>query len=692
MNSRKCLSIRRLLWCFILLTATPGFAANPAAEPKPIFDGKTFDGWVERGEAIWEIHDGVITGRTGKGGHGWLCTERTYGDFLLELEVNIESGNSGIQIRSHIDAKDTMVGYQIEVDPTPRAWSGGLYEQGRRAWLQNLVGNEPARAAFKTNEWNHYRILCVGDSIRSWVNGVPVADYVDSMDIEGVIALQTHSGKNARVNFRNIRVADLGRRQWKPLWNGKALEGWHPIGKGSWSVDNGVIAGRHGADEKEFGHLISDKQFKDFTARLKFKTVTGNSGFYFRVDKAGASGVSGFQAEIDPQKDTGGLYETHGRKWVAQPEPEAVKKWLKPGEWNTMTVSAHGGRIVVNVNGHKTAELRDDPGRAVGHLALQLHGGQDVEVYFKDIEILGEPERAHDAVTVRKMGDTVRVDIGGRLFTEYHYVDVPRPFLFPVLGPGGKEMTRRFPMAEKAGEERDHPHHRSLWFGHGPVNGVDFWAEHKSHGRIVHDKFLEIDSGKAGVIKARNRWVAPDGRLICTDGRVIRVHGGDSPRILDFEITLQAHDTPVTFGDSKEGTMAIRIAETMRLKPNAHHPKDMPPGSVVMSTGVRDAEAWGKRAAWVDYHGLADGKLMGIAIFDHPQNPRHPTWWHARDYGLFAANPFGAHDFEKQPKGAGDFTIPAGKSATFKYRFIFHEGNERVAGIADLYKKYGAGE
>ena len=124
--------------------------------------------------------------------------------------------------------------------------------------------------------------------------------------------------------------------------------------------------------------------------RLKYKTVTGNSGLYFRIEEKGFSGVSGFQAEIDPQKDAGGLYETNGRSWVSQPKPEDVKKWFKPGAWNEMTVSAHDNHIVVTVNGMKSAELQNDPGRTEGRLALQLHSGQAGDVWFKEIEISEE--------------------------------------------------------------------------------------------------------------------------------------------------------------------------------------------------------------------------------------------------------------------------------------------------------------
>ena len=177
--------------------------------------------------------------------------------------------------------------------------------------------------------------------------------------------------------------------KWEALFDGKSLAGWHTLPGGKWQVQDGVIVSTSSKDEKRHGLLVSDKRYGDFTARLKFKVLKGDSGFYFRVDKVESNvGVHGFQAEIDMGNEVGGLYETGGRGWVVKPSPEEVKKYFKPGQWNQMTVSAHGQRIVVHVNGRKTAELKDDPGRLEGHLALQLHGGQDMNVMFKDIEIL----------------------------------------------------------------------------------------------------------------------------------------------------------------------------------------------------------------------------------------------------------------------------------------------------------------
>jgi len=247
-------------------------------------------------------------------------------------------------------------------------------------------------------------------------------------------------------------------------------------------------------------------------------------------------------------------------------------------------------------------------------------------------------------------------------------------------------MTRNWPMQNLPNEAHDHPHHRSFWFAHGSVNGRDFWSEEKNFGRSVHDSFIEVKSGlDSGLIRSRNNWVAADGALVCKDERLLRFYNpkGANERVVDFEITLFALQEPLVLGDTKEGTMGVRLAETMRLQGAVGH------GHIVNSEGVRDDATWGKRADWCDYYGPVEGKTVGLAIFDHPQNPRHPTWWHVRDYGLFAANPFGRHDFEKlADKSAGNLTVPAGQNITFRYRFYWHAGDERQAKVAERYREY----
>ena len=292
-------------------------------------------------------------------------------------------------------------------------------------------------------------------------------------------------------------------------------------------------------------------------------------------------------------------------------------------------------------------------------------------------------------VKITELDGKLRLEIDGELFTEYHFKDVPRPYFYPVLGPGGLEMMRHWPMKDLPDEEHDHVHHRSLWFTHGEINGQDFWSEGQKAGKVVHEKFLEIKSGRdQGVVSSANKYVARDGKVICTDRRVFRVYSRpNEERLFDFEVTLFASESEVTMGDTKEGSMAIRLAETMRLK----SPKGKAgEGHIVNSEGVRDDDTWGKRAKWVDYFGPVKRQTVGVAIFDHPQNPRHPTWWHVRDYGLFAANPFGVHDFEKKPPGAGNLVIPAGQSLTFRYRFYLHRGDEKQGKVAQRYQEYAA--
>ncbi len=298
--------------------------------------------------------------------------------------------------------------------------------------------------------------------------------------------------------------------------------------------------------------------------------------------------------------------------------------------------------------------------------------------------------RSSDGVKMTELGDRVRVEVDGKLFTEYYFTNTPRPFCYPLLGVSDLPMTRNFPMQSPAGEEHDHPHHRSFWYAHGEVNGVNFWDD-RTVNPIAHQKFSKLKSGKkSGIIQAQNKWMTKDGKWICSDERTLTFYNQANPKIIDFEITLKASNGDVVFGDTKEGSLAIRIAESMRLAPGVD--KSAKPGHIVQSTGIVDGETWGKTAEWCDYNGLVNGKIVGIAIFDHPKNPRHPTWWHVRDYGLFAANPFGVHDFEKKAKGTGDLKIRAGKSVTFRYRIVLHEGDEKAADIVGLYERYKRGK
>ncbi|MFZ5830896.1 MAG: PmoA family protein [Planctomycetota bacterium] len=289
-------------------------------------------------------------------------------------------------------------------------------------------------------------------------------------------------------------------------------------------------------------------------------------------------------------------------------------------------------------------------------------------------------------VTLDQSDDGVTVKVDGQLFTKYLIKSGTKPILYPILGPSGDPLTRAYPMEEREGEKTDHVHHRSLWFSHGDVGGADFWMEEakkKQPGQIEHREFVEVAAQPVPTIVTRNDWIAPTGEKVCEDVRTLRFGADESARWIDFDIEIQATDEPVVFGDTKEGTFAIRVAEPIRVEAKKG-------GQIVNSEGQRDAEAWGKRASWVDYHGPVEGATQGIAILNHPTSFGFPTYWHVRTYGLFAANPFGAHDFTGNESESGAYTLEPGKPLTLRYRVILHNGDEKAAKIAERFEAYTA--
>ena len=284
-------------------------------------------------------------------------------------------------------------------------------------------------------------------------------------------------------------------------------------------------------------------------------------------------------------------------------------------------------------------------------------------------------------VTAERADGKVVVKIDGQPFAEYLVTSGQKPplgpIVWPILGPTGKPMTRNHPMAEGPGERKDHPHHRSLWFNHGDVNGLSFWHEQT----IKHREFVKVQSGRRAVIVTVNDWLAPDGKKVCEDQRTLTFHADGKSRMIDFDITVKATNGPVKFGDTKEGTFGVRVAGTMKVDAKKG-------GRIVNSNGQVDGAAWGKPAAWVDYQGPVDGQTVGIAILNHPSSFRFPTYWHVRTYGLFAANPFGLHNFKGSPEVDGSHTIAAGESITLRYRVVLHKGDEKAGRVAEAFAVY----
>ncbi|HCC58996.1 MAG TPA: hypothetical protein DEQ47_17385 [Solibacterales bacterium] len=280
----------------------------------------------------------------------------------------------------------------------------------------------------------------------------------------------------------------------------------------------------------------------------------------------------------------------------------------------------------------------------------------------------------------------VAIRIDGKPFADFFLAPGGnKPYVYPLRTPAGVVVTRHFPMESFPGETHDHPHHRGMFFAHGDVNGVNFWATEPSAksphaGRMIFRKLLEAKGGpKSGTIKAIFDGLDPQGKAMMTETRTLTFFAGD-PRIVDFEVRIEAL-RPLKFGDTKEGTFGIRLATPLSEDKS---------GKMVNAEGAEtEKNVWGKRSDWVDYSGLVNGKTVGVIIMDHPSNPRHPTYWHARGYGLFAANPFGVRDFTEDKTRDGSMTIDAGQSATFRYRVVIHDGALDHARIAELYRQYG---
>lgn len=298
--------------------------------------------------------------------------------------------------------------------------------------------------------------------------------------------------------------------------------------------------------------------------------------------------------------------------------------------------------------------------------------------------------------------DPIEVRWAGELVTAYQTgQDLPKPYFYPLIGPTGENVTRHWPMREGVeGEETDHVHHRSLWFGLGKVNGYDFWHEPGSKGKEDHRFGRTIHAGLNGMqiqgaenaitLRTRTDWVGwDDGIKVCQDRRVFRLQRRDDGALtLDVTLVLEASEGDVTIEDDKEGALALRVMPTLRLE------GDRAKGGILNSEGDLGKAAWGRRARWVDYHGVdSQGRELGIAIFDHPGSFRHPSWWHARHYGLFAVNPFGQGSFEKDaPKDAGNHTIKHGDSLTLRYRVLIHPGKANAEALEAEFAKFAETE
>lgn len=298
-------------------------------------------------------------------------------------------------------------------------------------------------------------------------------------------------------------------------------------------------------------------------------------------------------------------------------------------------------------------------------------------------------------VKVTQGSGRISIVIDGKPYTDMFYgPETNKPYLHPLRSASGKIVTRHYPMEPGEGESKDHPHQRGLWFTHGDVNGYDFWANEESQknpkkGKVVIKEMGALKSGdNDGSLQATFNWLDPAGQPLLTESRQIVFYSDPENRVIDFDLTLRAIEK-VTFGDTKEGTFAMRLAAGLEEPEKKSLPSPKRTGVMVNSRGGKtEKQCWGERASWMDYAGELEGEKLGIAILDNPGNPRHPTYWHSRSYGLFAANIFGLHDFLSDKTANGSLTLQPGESLRFRYRVIVHPGDYKTAKIAEAYQQY----
>ena len=299
-------------------------------------------------------------------------------------------------------------------------------------------------------------------------------------------------------------------------------------------------------------------------------------------------------------------------------------------------------------------------------------------------------------VTLTPSAGKIEISINGKPYSTFYMKgdDVTKPYLWPVRAATGTYVTREWPMenvAEEANTKKDHPHQRGIWFAHDSVNGIDFWNNEASYkepplrGIIVLKSIGEVKSGPdKGSLTAVFDWTDRQGNVQLIETRVMTFYAEPDRRTIDFDIRLQGLHR-VVFGDGKDGAFGIRMRPVLDEQGGT--------GVITNADGlVGEKAVWGKPSDWCDYSGRVGDEKVGVTIFDHPNNPRHPVRWHARAYGLFAANPFGLAVFTGDKAENGAMIVERGIILHFRYRVIVHPGDVKTLDLPALYQNYAAGQ
>ena len=442
MKIRTTTPLRTPLAVLLLGLVLSSCDTAPADNWTPLFDGKTLDGWrMVGGEAPYTIEDGAIVGTMTAGTpNSFLITEQEYGDFILELDVKLEgeSTNSGVQTRSHLDetgneGRGRVYGRQVEIDPAPRAWTGGIYDEARRGWLYPLDLNEQAKTAYKKEEFNHIRIEAIGNETKTWINGIPTAYVVDTLDPTGFIGLQVHSigdetlagkkvyFKNIRIQTENLETQDFPtgiytvnltpnslsayeeQNGYKLLFDGHSNAGWIGAYQDSfpdkgWAIENGTITvlPSDGGESTNGGDIVTTDQYSAFDLSFEFKLTEGaNSGvkYFVTLSEHNTGSAIGLEYQVlDDERHPDAKMGRDGNRTLASvydlitadKNPRAIRKI---GEWNK-------GRVVVEPDNTVTHYLN-------GEKVVQYQRGSDAykklvaESKYKDWKDFGQAESGH---------------------------------------------------------------------------------------------------------------------------------------------------------------------------------------------------------------------------------------------------------------------------------------------------------
>lgn len=316
------------------------------------------------------------------------------------------------------------------------------------------------------------------------------------------------------------------------------------------------------------------------------------------------------------------------------------------------------------------------------------------------ITVTATAQVQHVEVVKSTTSPMVNVTVNGKPFTTLFYPDtLEKPVLYPIYAADGQVITRGYPLSPRADEPTDHPHHIGLWFNYESVNGLDFWNnsfaiaadKKKNYGWIQTDKIVETKSGNKGLLTYAAHWHDINKKVLLNELTTFTFSSNGNTRVIDRVTTLTATDEDVHFKDVKDGLLGLRVAHELQLpdtsvkkftddKGNVTNVQGnaYATGNYVTSEGKTGNAAWGTRGQWCMLYGKEGADSISIAIIDHPGNIGYPTYWHARDYGLFSANPLGQKIFNNG-KETLNFTLEKGKSVTFRYRIIIYSGNKRLS-------------